>query len=77
MACLTGTVPPCPVPMPKRQKPPSKLVDVHAKLFEEDVAQLKQLADAKGSKYLIELRQLVRRALRGERQEFIILREQP
>ena len=43
----------------------NRLVHVHARLFVVDVDELKAIADAEGSKWQIELRQLVRRALRG------------
>lgn len=59
-----------------RKKPSNAVVSVHARLFVEDVVRLKQLADTNGSKWHIELRQLVRRALKGERREVLVLKEQ-
>ena len=44
---------------PKR----NQLQAVHTRLFREDVNQLRRIATAKGSKWQIELRQLVRKAL--------------
>lgn len=51
------------------------LADVHIRLFETDVAVLKKIALERGSKWQIELRQLVRRALKGERRELLVLKE--
>jgi hypothetical protein len=53
-----------------------KLVEVHARLFPDDVAELKRLAGISGLTYQIELRLLVRRALRGERREVVVLKDQ-
>lgn len=55
---------------------PSALVDVHARLFPEDVETLKRMAVETGTRsWQIELRLLVRRALKGERREFLVLKE--
>lgn len=54
---------------------PPKLRDVHTKLFADDVATLKRIAEAKRSKWQIELRQLVHRALSGEQREVTVLKE--
>ncbi len=51
-----------------------ELVKVHAHLFKGDVATLKQHAESIGSKWQIELRQLVRRAL-VEQREITALKE--
>ena len=56
-------------------KAKNKLRPVHTLLFQEDVDTLKQLADDKGTKWQVELRQLVRRALRGEKKDIYVLRE--
>jgi len=56
-------------------KEKNKLTKVHTHLFDADVVTLKQLAESIGSKWQIELRQLVRRALVDER-EVMKLKEQ-
>lgn len=48
---------------------------VTTRLFKGDVATLRKLAEAKGSKWQIELRQLVRKAL-VEQRELLLLKEQ-
>lgn len=53
------------------------LYDTHVKLFRDDVAQLKKLAAENRSKWQVELRQLVHRALRGERREITVVKEAP
>ncbi len=50
-----------------------KLVEVHARLFAEDVRDLKKIALERGSAWHSELRQLVRRALKGEKREVIVI----
>lgn len=55
----------------------NKLVDAHVRLFGSDVAELKRQAREKGSHWQIELRQLVRAALRGERREITVVKETP
>lgn len=52
-----------------------RLVEVHTRLFPEDVAELKKIALKNGIAWGIELRMLVRRALRGERREVTIIAE--
>lgn len=54
-----------------------KLRDVHVKLFPDDVAELIRISQARRSKWQVELRQLVHRALKGERREIAILKEAP
>jgi len=49
-------------------KPNNKLELVTTRLFEVDVATLRRLAELRGSKWQIELRQLVRRALVDQRE---------
>lgn len=51
--------------------------EVHARLFADDIRELKRIASEHGSKWQFELRLLVRRALKGERREIAILREEP
>lgn len=60
-------------------KPPQTLglIGVHTRFFAEDVATLKRMAEASGLPWQIELRQLVRRALRGEKRDVMVLRDQP
>ena len=53
----------------------NRVASVHARLFVEDIAQLKKIADARGTKWHIELRLLVRRALSGEHRDVVILKE--
>jgi len=48
---------------------------VTTRLFAADIITLRQLAEARGSKWQIELRQLVRRALKGEQREIVVLKE--
>lgn len=55
----------------------NKLKEVHVRLFADDVKTLKRIAKERGSPYQAELRQLVRRALKGERREVLILKETP
>lgn len=55
----------------------AKLVDAHVRLFADDVASLKKSAREKGYNWQIELRQLVRSALRGEQRSIGIVRETP
>lgn len=63
---------PAPPPLP-----PAHIVEVHARLFSEDIDQLKKIAEEHGSSWQFELRLLVRSALRGGRREITILKEQP
>lgn len=53
-----------------------KLIDVHARLFPDDVRELKRIAAERRMPWQIELRQLVHRALSGERREVVVLKEQ-
>lgn len=53
-----------------------KLVEVHARLFPDDVEELKRRAAESGLSYHIELRLLVRRALRGEKREVLVIKDQ-
>ncbi len=65
--------------MANRREPkldPKKLVDVHARLFPDDVRELKRIAEEHRMPWQIELRQLIHRALNGERREVVILKEQ-
>lgn len=55
---------------------PPKLVEAHCRLFADDVEALKRIAISNGTRWHIELRLLVRRALRGERREVIVLKDQ-
>ncbi len=52
---------------------PLPLTEVHTRLFSEDVEQVKVIANKQGIPWQIELRLLVRRALRGERREVLVL----
>lgn len=54
----------------------SKLVEVHARLFPADVEMLKQIAADSGVSFQVELRLLVRRALRGEKREIVMIKDQ-
>jgi hypothetical protein len=53
----------------------SRLEEAHVRLFADSVLELKKLAAEKGTHWQIELRQLVRQALRGERREITIVRD--
>ncbi len=53
------------------------LVEVHARLFADSVEEIKKIADERGVPWQIELRLLVRRALRSERREVVVIKEQP
>lgn len=50
-----------------------KLVEVHARLFPDDVKHLKKVAAQRGSPWHVELRLLVRRAIRGEVREVLVI----
>ncbi len=52
------------------------VMEVHARLFVADVKDLKKIADKTGISWQIELRQLVRRALRGETRDVIVFKDQ-
>ncbi len=52
-----------------------KLTAVHVRLYTEDVRALKKLAADRELPWNIELRQLVRGALRGHRREIAIIKE--
>lgn len=51
------------------------LKEAHVRLFSDDIELLKKLAAAHGFSWQIELRLLVRRALKGQQREMIILKE--
>lgn len=53
----------------------NKLLKVHTHLFEGDVSAIKRIADERGGRWQVELRQLVRRALKGEQREVVLLKE--
>jgi hypothetical protein len=55
---------------------PGDLKEVHTRLFRQDVAMLKRVAKERGSQWQVELRQLVHRALKGERREIVVLKDQ-
>ena len=52
-----------------------KITEVHARLFEADVRELKRIATQRGTPWQIELRLLVRRALKGDHREVLMLKE--
>ncbi len=60
----------------KTVPPPPAISNVHARLFSDDVAQLKRLAAERGIPWHVELRLLVRRALKGEHREVLVLKDQ-
>lgn len=62
--------------MPTEQKM-IRVVEVHTRLFADDVAALKKLAAQSRLSWQVELRQLVHRALTNERREVLIVKEQP
>lgn len=55
----------------------SGLVEIHTRLFQEDLVKLKQIAGESRLKWQVELRMLVHRALKNERREVLVLKEQP
>lgn len=55
----------------------AKLIDTHVRLFADDVSQIKKIAHERGLPWQIELRMLVRRALRSEHREVVLLKEKP
>lgn len=59
--------------MPK--KSPNALLPVSVRLFSSDVEQIKAIAFERGVPWQIELRMLIRRSLKGERREVVILKE--
>ena len=59
--------------MPGRKRP--LLVDVHVRLFAEDVDYLHKLADTTGVPWQVDLRQRLRASCRGEARELIVLKE--
>lgn len=52
-----------------------KLVQVNVRLLSENVAKIKQIAAERGIPWQVELRLLVRRALLGQQQDFIIIKD--
>lgn len=52
-----------------------KLIAVHTHLFSDDIVMLKRVAENKRSKWQVELRMLVHRALQGEQREIVVLKE--
>jgi hypothetical protein len=66
--------------MPRKKVPPAEtptpqLVEVHTRLFAEDVVELKRRAAQQGLPWQIELRLTIRRALKGERREVLVFTE--
>lgn len=53
-----------------------KLIGVNTRLFADDVDTLKRMAAESTLPWQVELRLLVRRALRGEKREVIVLKDQ-
>jgi predicted DNA binding CopG/RHH family protein len=53
----------------------SKLIAVNTRLFADDVEAIKKLAGAARLPWQIELRQIVHRALTGERRDVVMLKE--
>lgn len=51
------------------------MTEVHARLFSDDVAQLKKIAAQSRLSWQVELRQLVHRALAGDRREVIVVKD--
>lgn len=52
-----------------------KILEVHCRLFADDIVDLKRIAAEKGLPWSIELRTLVHRALKGERKEVFLMKE--
>lgn len=53
-----------------------KLTPVNTRLFADDVKAIKEIAAEQGLPWQVELRLLVRRALKGEKREVVLLKEQ-
>lgn len=66
-----------PKPKPPAEPEAPVLTEVHTRFFADDVATVKAVAAEKGLPWQIELRLLVRRALKGERREVVVLSEKP
>ncbi len=64
-------------PGPKKAPPAPTFYEAHVRLFADDVGHLKRVAAEKGLPWLIELRLLVRRAIKGEKREVVVLRDAP
>lgn len=62
--------------MGTKRKDPDRLRAIHIRLFEGDVLEVKRIAKERGLPYQIELRMLVRRALKGDRREVVVMKEQ-
>lgn len=58
-----------------RAKKSANLYDVHVHLFADDLAQIKKIAVEKGIPWSVELRSMVRLALKGERREITVVKE--
>jgi hypothetical protein len=69
------TQPPAPSPAARPAPEPDALVGVHTRFFKSDVAEIQRIAAEKGLPWQIELRLVVRRALKGERREVLVLSE--
>lgn len=67
-------LPPKP-PKPAKKKKRNATHSVHARLFVEDIARLKKIAEQHGLPWQIELRLLVHRALRGEQRDIVVIKE--
>lgn len=55
----------------------TKLVPVNTRLMASDIQELKRIAVEQGIPWQVELRMTVHRALKGQRREITILKEQP
>lgn len=60
--------------MKKEPIKPIVLREIHCRIFHEDVELLQKLAEEHGVPWQVELRLLVRRALRGEKKEILVLK---
>lgn len=58
-----------------KKKTKNTLREVHARLFDDDVETLIKIAEERRTKWQMELRLLVHRALKGERREFVTIKE--
>lgn len=52
-----------------------ELVKVHTHLFKADVAHIKRTAAQQSRKWQVELRHMIRRAIRSEQREVLVLKE--
>lgn len=60
--------------MSKAVKKRPELKMVTSRLFKDDVDTLQKIAEERGTQWQVELRLLIRRALKNEKREFVIIK---